>query len=123
LDAKVPSLLLQPLVENAIEHGIAPFAAPGRLLISAQRENGKLRLRVRDSGPGLSAVLPHDPPRGIGLSNTQARLDQLYGGNHTFELRNAAEGGLEVQITLPYVEATDAAAKPNKVNEDSYAYR
>ncbi len=122
LDARVPSLLLQPLVENAIEHGIAPFAAPGRLLISAQRENGKLRVRLRDSGPGLSAVRPPGPRRGIGLSNTQARLDQLYGDNHTFELRNAQEGGLEVQITLPYVEATDGKSKANEVNEDSYAY-
>jgi two-component system LytT family sensor kinase len=123
LDAKVPSLLLQPLVENAIEHGIAPFAAPGRLSISAQKANGRLRLTVRDSGPGLSAIQPSGPPRGIGLSNTRARLVQLYGDNHTFELRNTEEGGLEVHITLPYVEATDTDAKPYEANEDSYAYR
>ena len=123
LDAKVPSLLLQPLVENAIEHGIAPFAAPGQILISAQKENGRLHLRVRDSGPGLSAVQPSDPPRGIGLTNTRQRLDQLYGKSHSFELRSAAEGGLEVDITLPYAEDTGPGANSHQLNEYTYADR
>ena len=123
LDAKVPSLLLQPLIENAIEHGIAPFAVPGRLLISAQRVNERLCLSVRDSGPGLGAVSLSDPPRGIGLSNTRARLEQLYGAKHSFKLRTPEEGGLEVHITLPYAKASDEQAKEHQLNEDSYAYR
>lgn len=123
-DARVPSWLLQPLVENAIEHGIAPFAAPGRLSIFAQREDATLRLRVRDSGPGLSPVQSSDPRRGIGLSNTRERLYELYGDNHTFELRNAAEGGFEVHITLPFVEAPDSSAgEPSEVYEDSHPDR
>jgi len=94
----VPSLILQPLVENAIQHGIAVSPQGGRLAISATRAGDELRLEVRDNGPGL------DPSReksgtGIGIENTRARLDRLYGERASFRLTN--ENGLIVSLSLP----------------------
>jgi two-component system LytT family sensor kinase len=102
LDARVPNLILQPLVENAIRHGIAPHAKPGLVEIRAERQNGMVTLRVRDNGSGLRASSPGGLMKGIGLSNTQARLEQLYGPTHQFEMRDADGGGLEVTITIPF---------------------
>ncbi|HEX6188679.1 MAG TPA: histidine kinase [Pyrinomonadaceae bacterium] len=102
LTATVPNLLLQPLVENAIRHGIAPRAQPGVIEISAARENGMVRLKVRDNGAGLGSAGAAGLNKGIGLANTQARLDQLYGTNHSFEMHNANGGGLEVTILIPF---------------------
>lgn len=100
LECEVPSLILQPLVENAIRHGIEPQARPGRVEIAARREAGRLVLSVRDNGGGLP---PGGPAReGIGLANTRARLRELYGDNHEFTLANRpATGGLEVRILIP----------------------
>ena len=99
LDAEVPSLILQPLVENAIRHGIEPRPGPGRIEIGARREAGRVVLTVRDNGAG-------QPPggftrEGIGLANTRARLRELYGDAHGFTLANHPEGGLEITIRLP----------------------
>ena len=102
LAAIVPNLILQPLVENAIRHGIAPRAQPGVIDISAARENGMVRLKVCDNGAGLGSAGAAGLTRGIGLANTQARLDQLYGVNHSFEMHSAAGGGLEVTILIPF---------------------
>jgi two-component system, LytTR family, sensor kinase len=102
LDARVPNLILQPLVENAIRHGIAPRAESGLVEIQATRENGRMRLSVRDDGPGLGTNAPEQLMKGIGLSNTQARLEQLYGDQHEFEVRNANGRGLEVVIAIPF---------------------
>ena len=96
LEARVPTLILQPLVENAVQHGIAPSDQAGTLIIGARRENGLLHLQVRDSGPGLP---PDFDQRGIGLSNTKARLDRLYSANHKMELTN--DHGLIVNIQIP----------------------
>jgi sensor histidine kinase YesM len=103
LDTPVPNLLLQPIVENAIRHGVAPRSAPGRIEISAKRKNGSLRIEVRDNGPGLPAVRePGNRFReGLGLANTKARLSRLYGEAHRLELANAEGGGLVVTIELP----------------------
>lgn len=102
LDARVPNLILQPLVENAIRHGIAPRAEPGLIEIRAGRQNGMVELMVRDNGPGLAAGSQERLMKGIGLSNTQARLKQLYGPAHHFEMDDAEGGGLEVKITIPF---------------------
>ncbi|HEX8684839.1 MAG TPA: histidine kinase, partial [Pyrinomonadaceae bacterium] len=103
LDTPVPNLILQPIVENALRHGIAQTRGPGRVEISAKREHGSLRIRVWDNGPGLKAITrPDDGLReGLGLSNTRARLEQLYGASHRFELENAPQGGLLVTLEIP----------------------
>jgi sensor histidine kinase YesM len=103
LDTPVPNLILQPIVENALRHGLARRASPGHVEISAKREDGALRIQVRDNGPGLSAITrPNGRVReGLGLSNTRARLAQLYGAAHRFELSNAPGGGLVVTLEIP----------------------
>src|SRR5690606_21696225 len=91
LTARVPGLLLQPLVENAIQHGIAPLARPGRLSIRARREDGVLHVQVQDTGPGLPTAMsgaPNGHGHGIGLLNTANRLQRLYGERQRFELVN-----------------------------------
>ena len=103
LDTPVPNLILQPIVENALRHGVAQRSTPGRVEISAKRENGSLRIQVRDNGPGLSAITKSNGKirEGLGLSNTRARLAQLYGAAHRFELSNAPGGGLVVTLEIP----------------------
>jgi LytS/YehU family sensor histidine kinase len=95
-DALVPTLILQPLVENALTHGVAAIDDPGHIEVSAQREGEWLVLRVRDNGPG-----PTGNDSGVGLSNTVARLHQLYGTGQRFELRKDSIGAL-AEIALPY---------------------
>jgi two-component system, LytTR family, sensor kinase len=104
LDALVPNLLLQPLVENAIRHGIEKRSKPGRIELRARRDNGRLYLEVRDNGPGL----PAEPPsrKGIGVANTRARLQQLYGKGHSFQLTNAEGGGVVAEVCIPFRSAT-----------------
>ena len=109
LDARVPNLILQPLVENAIRHGIAPRARAGRVEIRAARENGVVRLAVADDGAGLGSARPEDLMKGIGLSNTRSRLEQLYGAAHRFEMRERAGGGLEVLIEIPFRDGSEEA--------------
>jgi LytS/YehU family sensor histidine kinase len=94
----VPNLVLQPIVENAIRHGIAPRKTPGEINISARRNNGTLTVSIRDNGPGLSKLRNRN---GLGLSNTRERLTQLYGTAHRFEMVNAPEGGLRVTLEIP----------------------
>jgi sensor histidine kinase YesM len=95
---KVPTLLLQPLVENAVQHGIAVSNIPGTVRIQARRENGFLQLEVQDSGPGFDQRNPRPNP-GIGLKNTEARLQTIFGDKHRFELIN--DRGLLVRVCLP----------------------
>ncbi|MFZ0828233.1 MAG: sensor histidine kinase [Verrucomicrobiia bacterium] len=99
LDARVPNLILQPLVENAIRHGIEPHAKPGRIELRALRNADRLTLEVCDNGGGLRQDGPAE--EGIGLSNTRARLRSLYHEDHGFELCDAPGGGLLVRLTLP----------------------
>jgi LytS/YehU family sensor histidine kinase len=96
-DALVPHLILQPLVENAVKHGIAARRAPGHLVVTARRINDRLHLLVQDDGPGLGdAARP-----GIGLSNTHARLARLYGRDYELDVSNAPGGGFQSRITVP----------------------
>jgi two-component system LytT family sensor kinase len=100
LDALVPNLLLQPLVENAIKHGIEPQVRPGRITLRARRLNGtRLGLEVEDNGCGLNPQKPTES--GIGLANCRSRLEQLYNGAARLELQPGADGGLRVVIDLP----------------------
>lgn len=103
LDAKVPNLILQPIVENAIRHGIAPRSTPGLIIIQAKQENQLLRIEVRDNGPGLPVNRKDENlfSKGVGLANTRTRLERLYGTAHRFELINDPLGGLVVTLEIP----------------------
>jgi sensor histidine kinase YesM len=105
LDAVVPYLLLQPIVENALHHGIGTIPGPGTVEISADRPNGLVVLSVADNGPGLVNTVSPDNHLGVGLSNIRARLSQLYGEKHTFVLENISGGGVKVTVTIPSVDA------------------
>jgi signal transduction histidine kinase len=100
LDAAVPHMGLQPIVENAIRHGIGRSSTAGRIQISASRVNESLKVKIQDDGPGFSAGSP--PSRGIGLANTRERLYQLYGDMGQLVIENGDPGGAVVTILLPY---------------------
>ena len=99
-DAMVPSLLLQPLVENAIKHGITPRVAAGNLQIVVMRRNETLAVEVSDDGVGARGSKPL--AEGVGLGNARARLASLYGAHHRFEAGPRAEGGFAVRIQIPF---------------------
>jgi LytS/YehU family sensor histidine kinase len=101
-DALVPFFILQPLVENALQHGIVRRAGGGLVKISARRQDGELHLCVTDDGPGLAQGERAFPREGIGLKNTRQRLRQLYGDRQSLELETPAEGGLRVKLAIPY---------------------
>lgn len=104
LDVSVPNLILQPIVENAMRHAIATTSNLGRIEITAVARNGMLRIQVKDNGPGLlSVTTPGNLKQGVGLANTRARLERLYGSNHRFELRNEPAGGFVVTLEIPRV--------------------
>ena len=106
-DALVPFFVLQPLVENALQHGIGAHAGPGTVSISASRHDGRLVLSVTDDGTGA----PSNSGRGIGLANTRARLAELYGDAQSLELGRTVLG-FEAKITLPYHTAPRRPAAP-----------
>ena len=98
----VPHLILQPLVENALRHGIMPREEAGRIEISARVvESQHLELKVRDNGNGLAPANGTPGREGIGLKNVRSRLAQLYGGAQEFTLGNASGGGVEARICIP----------------------
>ncbi|MQA91094.1 MAG: hypothetical protein GEU90_12795 [Gemmatimonas sp.] len=100
--ALVPHMLLQPIIDNSLRHGIQAKAGQGRVEISARREGEQLDVQVRDDGRGLSGS-GGEAGFGIGLSVTRERLSKLYGRNHSFILRDAPGGGAEVRIRIPYI--------------------
>jgi two-component system, LytTR family, sensor kinase len=104
MDARVPHLILQPLVENAIRHGIAPRIEPGTVEISASRgpDDRFLQLEIRDDGRGMDRNSEGRSRRGVGLTNIRSRLEQLYGSEHRFKLENQAAGGVLVRISVPF---------------------
>ncbi len=98
LEAQVPDLILQPIIENAIRHGIAPRPEAGRIEVHSSKLDAYLQLQVLDDGPGLPETLIE----GIGLRNVRERLQRLYGAGHDFQLSNRREGGLRVEIKIPF---------------------
>jgi sensor histidine kinase YesM len=104
LNGKVPNLILQPLVENAIRYGIGTRGKGGKVEITARREEEMLILSVKDDGPGLSRRGNGGITEGVGLQNTRARLLQLYGEEQEFQLLNGNDQGLEVRLKIPYHE-------------------
>ena len=116
LDICVPNLMLQPLVENAIRHGIAPRVGGGRLQIVARLTGDRLWMMVRDNGPGLSQAKLEAFNHGVGLSNTRSRLMHLYPDQHRFEFHEPSDGGLAVTIEIPVgadAADVDQAQMPN----------
>jgi signal transduction histidine kinase len=123
-EAAVPSLILQPLVENSIRHGIGADPGRGTIRIESTREGDRLRLRVTDDGSGLGEEGP--PSEGVGLANIRARLEQLYPDAHGFELGAAPGGGTEAVISLPFrvartlpVDDTRDLPRPGEPEEES----
>ncbi len=102
LNAEVPNLILQPLVENAIKHGIAPRAASGRIELRAERVGDTLRLTVLDDGGGLPPGWALSQAKGVGTSNVSARLRQLYGDRQRFTLENNPGGGVCATVEIPF---------------------
>jgi hypothetical protein len=99
--AAVPPLVLQPLVENALKHGISARGSGGRLTIAASATNGTLSLRVADDGPGLRGAAERTGT-GIGLSSTRGRLEKLFGPRHRLALDEAPGGGVTALVEIPY---------------------
>jgi sensor histidine kinase YesM len=108
LEAAVPNLILQPLVENAIHHAIEPQETTGQIQLRSVRENGRLVLQVSDNGPGLpqeilqTAGASSDTRERIGLNNTRERLRKLYGENQQFGLTGNAMGGVTASLSIPF---------------------
>jgi len=106
MDALVPNLILQPLVENAIKHGVSKIDESGRIEISAHREGEKLVLSVRDNGPPVGDTTLR-AGEGVGLRNTRERLAELYGAEQSLTLRAAPDEGVIAEVTIPYHKGTD----------------
>jgi signal transduction histidine kinase len=96
-DALLPNLILQPIVENAMKHGVSRVTGAGRIALRARRDDGRLLITVWDNGPG-----PAGGSEGVGLRNTNARLQTMYGDVYGVELRPGSSGGTEAEIALPY---------------------
>jgi sensor histidine kinase YesM len=107
LSAQVPHLILQPVVENAIQHAIAPRAAQGHINIEAKRLDSLLRVAISDNGPGMSSNAISPSKRCVGLTNVRARLEQIYGRDFRFELTNGGNGGLIVVMEIPFHRETN----------------
>jgi two-component system, LytTR family, sensor kinase len=110
LDAEVPRLILQPLVENAIKHGVSPKPGAGLVQISTRRQGQKLWIEISDNGVGLSAGARARLRSGVGLSNTRDRLEVLYGADHRIQFSDETKG-LAVSLEIPFKQA---AAPPGE---------
>lgn len=115
LGALVPNFLLQPLVENAVRHGIAPHTRPGRISIDAARDGDRLVIRLRDSGDGVASHYLTLLNQGVGLTNTRARLEHLYPARHAFVFSN--DGGFCVTISIPFVVDKTAGVERASASE------
>ena len=110
LDALVPTLILQPIVENAIRHGLEPLVRPGTLTIEAEADGDVLVLRVRDDGVGFAKTFKRRD--GVGLANTRSRLDRLYGEAAALTMHEQPSGGVRVDVTIPLRKPAAAATPP-----------
>jgi sensor histidine kinase YesM len=98
---KVPSLILQPLVENAIKYAIAPIEKGGKISIYAFKDGDYLVLKLTDTGPGIKATKKDIPTHGVGLQNTKNRLQTFYGDVYEFSIDDGVEGGTVVYMKIP----------------------
>ena len=102
LEASVPNLILQPLVENAIKHGITPRAAGGTIHIAAWQAQEQLYLKISDNGTGTGKEIQSCENQGLGITTTRKRLQQLYGSAYSFEIQQSVESGCQVIISIPF---------------------
>ena len=109
IGARLPSLLLQPLIENAIKYAVTPAENGADIWITAAREGHAVRIEVADNGNGEGAEISASPSTGVGLANIRDRLSQAYGGGHRFETRKNERGGFSVILEIPY-ETGDRAS-------------
>jgi len=114
LEAMVPTMIFQPLVENSIRHGIAKRASAGKITIQTRRRDPVLQLTVEDNGAGSVEKPAGEAQNGIGLLNTKQRLQQLYGPTHQFAMRFLPRGGVRVVLEIPYRAAGALAPEPGK---------
>jgi two-component sensor histidine kinase len=112
LDASVPILVLQPLAENAVKHGIEAQIAPGTIRVEVEREGNELRLAISDNGRGLPGNDDGKFKEGVGLSNTRSRLQELYGGRASLKLHPVETGGLSVEVRIPWRDALMVSPPP-----------
>ena len=110
LTAQVPNLLLQPIIENALIHGVGQSLGPVQVVISAGREDGKLILRIKDNGAGLKGNCD-GYKEGFGIANTRARLESAYGPDHRFDLRREPGGWTTAAFELPFVVTEESLAR------------
>ncbi|HKV73129.1 MAG TPA: histidine kinase [Gemmatimonadales bacterium] len=122
LDIPVPNLILQPIVENALRHGIGARAGAGHLDISARQRDGAIELIVKDDGPGLRPGWELERDAGVGLSTTVRRLEELYGGAATIEVSPAKGGGTRVRLRLPAAVAPMPAEHGTSLTEPNPAF-
>jgi len=115
LGASVPNFLLQPLVENALKHGIGPKIGGGRVEVRAHHNGEWLQLVVQDDGRGVPQDKIDAFNTGVGLSNTLSRLEHLYPGNHTFEFQTPPGGGLAVTIVIPFAADVELVEESRSV--------
>ena len=108
IGARLPSLLLQPLIENSIKYAVTASENGADIWITAQREGQAVRIEVADNGDGGSSELTASPSTGVGLANIRDRLTQAYGASHRFETRKNDRGGFSVIIEIPF-ETGDTA--------------
>jgi sensor histidine kinase YesM len=111
-DAMVPPLLLQPLVENCVQHGVDPESGRLDIDVRAQQRNGRLEIAVRDHGPGLGTATRTTVGSGLGLTNTRRRLERMYGTDQQFSLVSAEGGGALATVSIPFKAAPGNAEDP-----------
>jgi len=107
LDAQVPSLMLQPVVENAVRHGISHVSRGGTIWITARQDDSQLEIRVSDNGPGMMSAVDKLPRPGLGLRATRERLIALYGKEQSLDVHNRPSGGVEACIRIPFRLASE----------------
>ena len=108
IGARLPSLLLQPLIENAIKYAVTPAENGADIWITAAREGQAVRIEVADNGNGEGAELAASPSTGVGLANIRDRLSQAYGGSHRFQTRQNEQGGFSVILEIPFETGENA---------------
>ena len=103
-NAMIPGLILQPLIENAVKHGIAKKMGPGRIRVKINRVDNSLKITIKNDGPGLPPNWNPDKQSGFGLQVTKKRLELMYGNNYSFSVKNSERGEVCAEIIIPFTE-------------------